>query len=84
MKLSEAFARRTYDKGPKPGSVYDVDKGETLLAQGVAAVAIKELEDSEYYNYHDVWLLANETYLSESMSRMRELLDDILKDHFKK
>lgn len=84
MKLSEAFAKRTYDNSPKPGSPEDIGKGEVLLAQGLAALAIKELEDTPQYDYHDVWLLANESYLSDSLGIIREHLDEILKAHFKR
>jgi hypothetical protein len=84
MKLSEAFAKRTYDRSLKPGSAGNVGEGEILLAQGVAAIALKDLEGTEHDDYHDVWLLANETYLSESVSRIRELLDEILRGHYGK
>ncbi len=85
MKLSEAFAKRTYDKTPKPGSPGDVGKGERLLAQGLAAIALEEFEDDpQRDNYHDVWLLANESYLSDSIGTIRENLDEILRAHYKK
>ena len=85
MKLSEAFAKRTYDPDPKPGSARDVGQGEALLAQGLAAIALEEFEDDpQRDNYHDVWLLANESYLSDSIGTIRENLDEILRAHYKK
>ncbi len=82
MKLFEAFAKRTYDKGPEPGSADDVGQGEGLLAQGLAAVAIEDLAGTDRDNYHDAWLLANEHQLTDSVSRIREILDEILRRHY--